>query len=266
MEVWNLERDLIDLAKLHEYNAKHPLFFNVKEEEAIASRLRTDAEILKRKKWCPSAPITEEERRKMAEMEKIFGSPRDLPMDPQNWRYEKFDERDTISKVSFDLGYSHMQTDGEEVGQLNGFSASGFYYVNSWLAVGGELRGLYGCKTNNFFGVMEDVSLARYLYLGGVRISTPVTEPVQCYIQGWVGGAHDNSDFSFPGGSSSSSADALAASVGVGADFRVTRRFSLGPSFSWDPTFFSGGNGKNRQDNWSIGLNGGYHFGGKRGP
>jgi hypothetical protein len=78
------------------------------------------------------------------------------------------------ARYEFAVGYTHMATDGEEVGQLNGFNASGFYNVKPWLAVGGEFSGLYGCRTNSFFGVREDVSLDRYLYLFGVRASCPI--------------------------------------------------------------------------------------------
>jgi hypothetical protein len=76
-----------------------------------------------------------------------------------------------------------------------------------------------------------------------------------------LGGVHDINDFSFASGSSSSSADALAASVGVGVNFQITNSFSIGPSVSWVPTNFSGGNGNNWQHNWSIGLQGTWHLG-----
>jgi Outer membrane protein beta-barrel domain len=168
------------------------------------------------------------------------------------------------SLFEFGAGYTHMQTDGEEVRELNGFNTSAFYNVNPWLAVGGEFSGLYGSKT--FFGGMEDVSLDRYLYLFGARVSYPVAEPVRLYGQVLLGGVHDINNVSFQGGSSSSSADAFAMSFGVGADFRVTRCLSLGPSFDYVPTNFSGGNGNNWQNNWRANLNARINFGGRRGP
>lgn len=36
-----------------------------------------------------------------------------------------------------------MHADQEEAKNLNGFQVSGFYNVNSWLALGGEFSGLY---------------------------------------------------------------------------------------------------------------------------
>ena len=152
----------------------------------------------------------------------------------------------------FALGYSHMKTDGEEVGQLNGFKASGFYNVNPWLAVGGEFSGLYGSRT--LFGGDVDVSLDRYLYLFGARVSTPIAAPVGLYGQVLVGGVHDRSDVKFPRGSSSSSANAFAMAIGVGIDFPITKWLSVGPSIEYVPTFFSGGNGNDRQDNLRVSL------------
>ena len=76
-----------------------------------------------------------------------------------------------------------------------------------------------------------------------------------------LGGVHDSSDVSFPGGSSSSSANAFAMLVGGGIDFRVTPSFSFGPSIDYVPTFFAGGDGNDRQDNWRFGLHCSYSFG-----
>lgn len=168
------------------------------------------------------------------------------------------------SLFEFGAGFSHMQTAGEEVGQLNGFTTSAFYNVTPWLAVGGEFSGLYGSRTTNFGGGSVDVSLDRYLYLFGARLTPINSEPVRLYGQVLLGGVHDNNDVSFPGGSSSSSADAFAMSFGVGADFQITNSFSLGPSVDYVPTNFSGGNGNNWQDNWRVNLTAHYYFGGKR--
>ena len=171
-----------------------------------------------------------------------------------------------LGRFEFGAGYTFMQAEEEEVKSLNGFNTSAFYYLCPWVAVGGEFSGLYGCRSNNFFGGTEQVSLDRYLYLFGARVGCPLGKPVRLYGQVLVGGVYDCNGFSFAGTSSSSSANAFAMSFGGGVDFLVTHCFSLGPSFDYVPTNFSGGNGNNWQDNWRVNLTGRIHLGGKRNP
>src|SRR5207237_673091 len=78
-----------------------------------------------------------------------------------------------------------------------------------------------------------DISLDRYLYLFGPRVSLRPAERFRIFAQAMVGGVHDHSEITFTGvgGSvtNSSSADASAFDFGVGADWRFTDRSRIRP-------------------------------------
>src|SRR5450759_2071776 len=148
------------------------------------------------------------------------------------------------ARFELGLGYSYMHPADEVVKDLNGFTVSGFYNVNSWLAVGGEFSGLYGTATETRQFMVGDMkkdmdvktSLDRYLYLFGPQVTWHPCEHAKVFGHVLVGGVRDRNEVSFPDGSMRSSANAFAMAVGVGVDFQVTRRFSVGPSFDYVPT------------------------------
>ena len=164
------------------------------------------------------------------------------------------------ARFELGLGYSYMHPADEVVKDLNGFNVSGFYNVNSWLAVGGEFSGLYGTDTKDFTGGSVKTSLDRYLYLFGPQVTLHPCERVKVFGRVLVGGVHDRNEVSFPGGSMRSSADAFAMAVGVGVDVQVTRCFSVGPSFDYVPTHFTSPTGDNWQNNWRVGVVGKISF------
>jgi len=153
------------------------------------------------------------------------------------------------------LGYNFMRTAQEDVKDLHGFQVSGFYNVNSWLAVGGEFSGLYGSQHQGYY----DVSLDRYLYLFGPQVTFQPCEKVKVVGHVLFGGVTDQNGYSSAFGSGHSSANAFAMAVGVGVDVQVTQRITVGPVFDYTPTAFSAPTG-NWQNNWSVGVAGKISF------
>lgn len=155
---------------------------------------------------------------------------------------------------SVGLGYTFMRTAQEEVKNLNGFQVSGFYNVNPWFAVGGQVSGLYGSHTEHFGGGSVDTSLDRYRYLFGPQVTFPfLTDRVAIQGHLLVGGVYDRNEISFSGGSSHSSANAFAMAVGGGVQVRVTRNLSIGPEFDYAPTAFSSA-ASSWQNNWTASV------------
>ncbi len=158
------------------------------------------------------------------------------------------------------VGYNFMRTAQEDVKNLNGFQVSGFYNVNSWLALGGEFSGLYGSHTQradndktDCSDYTVDTSLDRYLYLFGPQVTFRPFERVKINSHVLVGGVHDENDVSYSGDSVHSSADAFAMAIGAGVDVQVTRHFSIGPWLDYAPTAFSSP-GHDWQNNWRAGV------------
>ena len=57
---------------------------------------------------------------------------------------------------------------------LNGFTVSGFYNVNSWFALGGEFSDLFGSDNQpvtSSLNFEDKVSLDRYVYLFGPQVT-----------------------------------------------------------------------------------------------
>jgi opacity protein-like surface antigen len=162
------------------------------------------------------------------------------------------------ARFELGLGYSYMHADDEVVQNLNGFNVSGFYNVTPWFAVGGEFSGLYGTETQQFKGNAttfdENTALDRYLYLLGPQVTVHLCERTRVYGHVLVGGVHDENKINFMSDTWRSSADAFAMAVGVGVDVRVTRRFSVGPSFDYVPTHFSSSTGNDWQNYWRAGV------------
>ena len=148
-----------------------------------------------------------------------------------------------------------MRTAQEEVKNLHGFQVSGFYNVNSWLAVGGEFSGLYGSQHQGYY----DVSLDRYLYLFGPQVTVQPFEKVKLVGHVLFGGVTDQNGYSSAFGSGHSSANAFAMAVGVGVDVQVTHNITVGPVFDYAPTAFSAPT-SNWQNNWSVGVAGKISF------
>ena len=160
--------------------------------------------------------------------------------------------------------------DEEEVKNLHGFNASLFVNVNSWLAFGGEFAAGFGEESfRNLIFEDVDISLDRYLYLFGPRVSLRPAERFRIFAQAMVGGVHDHSEITFTGvgGSvtNSSSADAWAFDFGVGADWRFTDRWSWRIiQADYLATTFSSFNNDHWQDNWRVSTGFVFHFGGPR--
>ena len=159
-----------------------------------------------------------------------------------------------------DLGYVYLRPADEVVKSLNGFNVSGFYNVNSWLAFGGEFSGLYGSMTEDVPGGFLTTSLDRYLYLFGPQVTVHPCDRTRVYGHVLAGGVHDCNDVTFPGGSMYSTGNAFAMAVGAGVDVRVTRHFSIGPSFDYVPTHFESSSGNDWQNNWRAGLTAKFSF------
>jgi hypothetical protein len=163
---------------------------------------------------------------------------------------------------------------------LSGFTVSGFYNVNSWFALGGEVSDLYGSENQPFTSTTpfnDNVSLDRYLYLFGPQVTLQPGERVKVVGHLLAGGVSDRMRVSspngttpgaggsvqvtasFPVGPSYLSADAFALDAGVGVDFQVTRHFSVGPTFDYVLTHLPSYTG-NWQNNWRAGLTGKFSF------
>jgi hypothetical protein len=161
---------------------------------------------------------------------------------------------------------------------LSGFTLSGFYNVNSWFALGGEVSGLYGSENQPFAlyysegqSFNDKVSLDRYLYLFGPQVTLQPGERVKVVGHLLAGVVSDRMHVSLPNGNihvggfnqvtfyssdgpSYLSADAFALDAGVGVDFQVTRHFSVGPTFDYVPTHLPSSTGNDWQNNWRAGV------------
>lgn len=164
------------------------------------------------------------------------------------------------ARFELGLGYCYMHAADEPVKNLHGFTLSGLYPVNSWLAATGEFSGLYGSETRMFAGGDLKNSLGRYLYLFGPQVTLLPTGPVRVFGRVLAGGVHDGNEVSFRGGSTRYSANAFALALGASAEMQVTPRISVGASFDYVPTHFTSPTGKNWQHNWRLGLAGKISF------
>jgi len=162
---------------------------------------------------------------------------------------------------------------------LSGFTVSGFYNVNSWFALGGEVSDLYGSENQPFTSTTpfnDNVSLDRYLYLFGPQVTLQPGERVKVVGHLLAGVVSDRMHVSLPNGNihvggfnqvtfyssdgpSYLSADAFALDAGVGVDFQVTRHFSVGPTFDYVLTHLPSYTG-NWQNNWRAGVTGKFSF------
>lgn len=177
----------------------------------------------------------------------------------------------------FGIGYSYINApDEEEVNDLHGFNASLFVNVNSWLAFGGEFAAGFGDKSFRVFDEDIDVSLDRYVYLFGPRLSFRPTERFRIFAQAMVGGVHDDTEITFSNNlrstvraastntSFSSSADSWAFDFGIGADWRLTNHWSWRIiQADYLATTFSSAKNDNWQNNWRISTGIVFSFGGR---
>ena len=167
---------------------------------------------------------------------------------------------------------------------LSGFTVSGFYNLNSWFALGGEVSDLYGSENQPFALYYSEgqpfddkVSLDRYLCLFGPQVTLKPGERVKVVSHLLAGVVSDRMHVSLPnsfvslGGGGSQltlyspagpsylTADAFALDAGVGVDFQVTRHFSVGPTFDYVLTHLPSYTG-NWQNNWRAGVTGKFSF------
>ncbi len=164
------------------------------------------------------------------------------------------------ARLELGLGYCYMHPADEAVKSLHGFTVSGLYPVNSWLAAGGEFSGLYGTETQQFAGGELKTSLRRYLYLLGPQVTLLPSGPVRIFGRVLAGGVHDGNQVSFRGGSTRFSANAFALAVGASAEIQIAPRFSAGASLDYAPTHFTSPTGNNWQQNWRAGVAGKVSF------
>jgi len=128
------------------------------------------------------------------------------------------------SKVDIFAGYSYVQanpsTSQLDSFHLNGGSISGAYNLNNWL---GAVADFGGYTNGNIGGNGVDGSL--YTYLFGPRVSYRHFGRITPYGQVLFGVAHETaSGFGVAGAQ-----NAFAMTVGGGADYRLTHRFSVRP-------------------------------------
>lgn len=161
-----------------------------------------------------------------------------------------------LDRFEIGAGYSYMRTDQIDINDLNGFNVSGFYNVNQWLALGGEFSGLYGSTGMRFV----DVSLGRYLYLVGARVSLHPAKRVKIFGAAMVGAVHDQYDIQSSNLSYSAELDGFAMALGGGVDVRLTRHLSIGASADYVPTTVLTSSRDRWQDNWRASLNATIHF------
>lgn len=104
---------------------------------------------------------------------------------------------------------------------LNGGSGSFAYNFNSWLSGVADV-GAY--HNGNILGTKTDGTLTTYLF--GPRVSYRHFGRVTPFGEVLFGGAHAGDNLL---GVAASSQNAFAMTVGVGVDYRVSKRFSIRP-------------------------------------
>ena len=124
------------------------------------------------------------------------------------------------------VGYDYIDLSNAEVDHLHGADVSLFVNLTRWLALGGDFVAGWGNEdVNSFFGNV-DVSGERYIYVAGPRFSVWPTPTMRIFAQALAGGVHAEAEADFGGGfHRNASADAFAAIVGGGVDWRFTRNF-----------------------------------------
>jgi hypothetical protein len=151
-----------------------------------------------------------------------------------------------VELLEFGLAYNYINVlNAQDVKDLHGFDASLFCNLNRWLALGGDFIGGFGNNTSRDGSNIETVRLDRFLFLFGPRLNVRPKERVSIFGQASFGGVHDNNDVKVRGlnhfsSDTSTSADAWAFDVSVGADWRLTNNLSwriiqagyLGANFS----------------------------------
>ena len=161
-----------------------------------------------------------------------------------------------MSRLEIGVGYTYMRTEDLDLPNLNGFNISGFYYINRWFAVGGELSGLFAHKTLS--GV--DISFGRYSFLVGARTTAPLGEHVTIFFSAMIGGVDDLYDIASGRLHYNVELSGFAATIGGGVDVRITNAFSIGASADYAPTTVLTSDRDRWQDNWRTSLNAKFRF------
>jgi hypothetical protein len=123
----------------------------------------------------------------------------------------------------FAAGYAYLSVDELPDPLPVGWMVSASGRLASWLWLVGEINGNY--KTYSAAG--GDLSISEHTYLGGVRVSGPITAPVSPFVQFLIGAAHGSADIGVPSVSLSVSGTKTAAQLGGGVDFNVSPNFAF---------------------------------------
>ena len=160
------------------------------------------------------------------------------------------------------LGFDYIRAPDQITRNFAGFDASGFVNLNSWLGLGADFIAGYGKATVHrypYYRPAYDVDEDRYIYLFGPRVTVWQNPQFRTFIEGLVGGAHADGTVTLGNLSHSSSAEAFAAMLGAGADWRFTRHWAWRVlEGGYLPTHFQ----NTWQDKWSVSSAIVYSFGG----
>lgn len=115
---------------------------------------------------------------------------------------------------------------------VGGFDSSVAYNVNRWLAAEGDLAAYY--KTINIVGV-GTYGFNDYLVAGGPRLTVR-----KFFIHALVGMDHQANNLYFEGPGPSSGNTVLAAELGGGVQWKVSRHFGVRTSADYLLTQFDG--------------------------
>jgi hypothetical protein len=129
----------------------------------------------------------------------------------------------------FAAGYAYLNVNDLPDPLPVGWMVSASGKLASWLWLVGEVNGNY--KTYSAGG--GDLSLSEYTYLGGARITGPITSPVSPFVQFLVGAAHGAADIGVPNLSLTVSGTNTAAQLGGGVDINMTPHFGLRGEFDF---------------------------------
>lgn len=140
--------------------------------------------------------------------------------------------RPDLFEVSVGFNYIYLDNQFPETKNLYGVDGSLFVNATSWLAVGGDFMANFGSHSvGTFFGQTVDVDSRRYVYVFGPRVTVWHNRQFRVFVEGLAGGVHAEAQLTAGNGFStrtaSASADAFAAAVGAGFDWRFT------PHLSW---------------------------------
>jgi hypothetical protein len=123
----------------------------------------------------------------------------------------------------FAAGYAYLSVDDLPDPLPVGWMVSASGKLASWLWLVGEVNGNY--KTYSAPG--GNLSLSEYTYMGGARVTGPITSPVSPFVEFLIGAAHGTADIGVPNANLSFSGTKNAAQLGGGIDINVSPHFGF---------------------------------------